>query len=31
MPIEQIDLELINDNPYQSRQIYHRDDIDENC
>ena len=27
MPVEQIDLELINDNPYQSRQIYHRDDI----
>jgi len=29
MPIEQIELELINDNPYQSRQTYHRDAINE--
>lgn len=29
MTIEKIELELINDNPYQSRQTYHRQDIDE--
>ncbi|GAI49115.1 unnamed protein product, partial [marine sediment metagenome] len=29
MAIEKIELELINDNPYQSRQTYHKQDIDE--
>jgi len=29
MAVEQIDLELIRDNPYQARSIYHRSDIDD--
>lgn len=29
MAIEQIDLELIHDNPYQARSTYHRQDIDD--
>jgi len=28
MAIEQIDVEQIQDNPYQARQVYHRQDID---